>query len=155
GRFIRMNQGMAKRLGLSDPREAVGRTAFELPDQDFAVELHKHDEEALRTGEIQAYSLEKRTRADGSEEWDLVTRLPLHDSVGHIVGIIVIFRDVTEQRRAEQKTQEAVRRRDQFLAMLSHELRNPLGAIVTATGLLRTNSPSAQKNPERLLGVLD
>jgi two-component system CheB/CheR fusion protein len=44
---------------------------------------------------------------------------------------------VTEQKRAEEKVQEAVRRRDQFLAMLSHELRNPLGAIVTAASLLK------------------
>ena len=155
GRFIRMNQGMATRLGLNDPREAVGRTAFELPDEDFAKELHQRDEAVLRTGEVQAYSLEQRTRADGTEDWDLVTRLPLRDTLDRIVGIIVIFRNVTEQKRAEEKAREAVRRRDQFLAMLSHELRNPLGAIVTATGLLRSNSPSAQKNPERLLGVLD
>jgi two-component system CheB/CheR fusion protein len=53
------------------------------------------------------------------------------------VGIIGIHRDVTEQKRAEEKIQEAVRRRDQFLAMLSHELRNPLGAIMTATTLLK------------------
>src|SRR5688572_18801131 len=39
-RFIRMNQGMATRLGLADVREAVGRTVFELPDQCIAVELH-------------------------------------------------------------------------------------------------------------------
>jgi two-component system CheB/CheR fusion protein len=52
----------------------------------------------------------------------------------------VIFRDVTEQKRAEAKIHEAVRLRDQFLAMLSHELRNPLGAIVTATAMLKQNS---------------
>jgi two-component system CheB/CheR fusion protein len=155
GRFIRMNQPRAKRLGLNDAREAVGRTAFELPDQDVARELHEHDDGVLRTGEMQSYQLEKRTRADGGEEWDLVTRLPLRDSVDRTVGIIVVFRNVTEQKRAEHKAQEAVRRRDQFLAMLSHELRNPLGAIVTATGLLRSGSPSAAKNPGRLHDVLE
>lgn len=155
GRFIRMNQGMATRLGLNDAREAVGRTAFELPDETIAHDLHQRDEAVLRTGEVQAYSLEQRQRPDGTDDWDLVTRLPLRDNLDRIVGIIVIFRNVTEQKRAEQRAQEAVRRRDQFLAMLSHELRNPLGAIVTATGLLRSNSPSAQKDPDRLLGVLD
>jgi len=154
GRFIRMNQGMAARLGLNDPREAVGRSVFELPNQRLAVDLHQHDDEVMRTGEVQAYKLEKRMADDG-EHWDLVTRLPLRDAVERIVGIIVIYRDVTEQRRAEAKTEEAVRRRDQFLAMLSHELRNPLGAVVTATGLLRSGSPSAKTNPERLLNVLE
>ena len=51
--------------------------------------------------------------------------------------MIGIFRDVTEQKLAEEKIQEAVRRRDEFLAMLSHELRNPLAAVVTATQLLK------------------
>ena len=72
------------------------------------------------------------------------TRLPLRDAAGEIVGIIGIFRDVTEQKRAEEKIQEAVRRRDQFLAMLSHELRNPLGAIVTATALLKDGRRDAR-----------
>jgi len=150
GRFIRMNQGMAWRLGLSDAREAVGRTVFELPDQRVALDLHQRDEEVMSTGELQAYKLERR-----GDEWDLVTRLPLRDTADRIVGIIVIYRNVTEQKRAEAKTEEAVRRRDQFLAMLSHELRNPLGAVVTATGLLRSGSPSAKENPERLLDVLE
>ena len=54
---------------------------------------------------------------------------------------------MTEQKRAEEKIQEAVRRRDQFLAMLSHELRNPLGAIVTATALLEGGPGVAAKAP--------
>ena len=98
----------------------------------------------LRSGEAQHYKLEQRVRSDGAEEWDLVTRLPLRDQSDAIVGIIAIFRDVTEQKRAEEKIQEAVRRRDQFLAMLSHELRNPLGAIVTATALLKTDGATAE-----------
>ena len=52
---------------------------------------------------------------------------------------------MTEQKRAEEKIQEAVRRRDQFLAMLSHELRNPLGAIVTATALLKSDERRREK----------
>ena len=155
GRFIRMNHPMAHRLGLTDPREATGRTAFELPDEHAARQLHQRDESVMRTGEVQNYNLEKRARPDGSDEWDLVTRLPLRDAIDRTVGIIVIYRDVSEQKRAEQKAQEEVRRRDQFLAMLSHELRNPLSAIVTATGLLRSGSASATKSPERLHGVLE
>jgi two-component system, chemotaxis family, CheB/CheR fusion protein len=139
GRFIRANHAMADRLGLKDPADAVGKTAFDLPDRDTALALHREDEAVLRSGETQHYRLESRVGAEGAEGWDLVTRLPLLDGRDRIVGIIVIFRDVTEQKRAEAKIQEAVRRRDQFLAMLSHELRNPLGAIVTATAMLRSD----------------
>ena len=54
--------------------------------------------------------------------------VPLVDRSNTTVGIIAIFRDVTEQVRAKAKIDDEVRRRDQFLAMLSHELRNPLGS---------------------------
>jgi two-component system CheB/CheR fusion protein len=136
GRFIRANHAMAARLGLHDPAEAVGKTAFDLPDRDAALALHREDETVLRTGEAQHYRLEQRSPTGAAEAWDLVTRLPLMGGDGGVVGLIVIFRDVTEQKKAEADIQEAVRRRDQFLAMLSHELRNPLGAIVTATAMM-------------------
>src|SRR5687767_10599710 len=99
--------------------------------------LHQKDEAILLTGEPQHYKVEKRIGSRDVDEWDLVTRLPLRDGGDQIVGVVAIFRDVTEQRRAEDKIQDGVRRRDQFLAMLSHELRNPLSAIVTATALLK------------------
>jgi len=154
GKFIRANAGMAQRLGLSDPAEAVGKTALDLPDSGMALELHRQDEEVQKTGQAQHYNLEQRVLRDGSEAWDLVTRLPLRDKRDHVVGIIGIFRDVTEQQRAEKKIEDAVRRRDQFLAMLSHELRNPLGAIVTATSLLKGDS-SPRLKPARLMEIVD
>ncbi|WP_437509369.1 chemotaxis protein CheB [Sorangium sp. So ce1099] len=154
GRFIRTNHAMAERLGLSDPREAAGKTGFELPGHEAALAVHQQDEVVLRTGEAQHYRLEKRLRQDGIVEWDLVTRLPLMDAAGHIVGIIGIFRSVTEQKRSEEQIKDAVRRRDEFLAMLSHELRNPLGAIVHATALLREDS-AASGLDDKVLQILE
>jgi two-component system, chemotaxis family, CheB/CheR fusion protein len=153
GRFIRTNPPMAARLGLSDPREAVGKTGFELPSHEAALAVHQQDEVVLRTGVAQHYELEKREVA-GAVEWDLVSRLPLTDNASSIVGIIGIFRSVTEQKRAEEKTQDAVRRRDEFLAMLSHELRNPLGAIVSAAALLK-ESPAATDGQGKVLQIVD
>lgn len=138
GRFIRMNDAMAARLGFAAPEDAVGKTVFDLHDRVLALELHKQDEVVLRSGEAQLYSIERRSGPRG-DEWDLVSRLPLRDAKGEVVGVISILRDVTEQRRAEEHIQEGVRRRDQFLAMLSHELRNPLGAIASALALLKAN----------------
>jgi len=154
GRFIRANPPMAERLGLDDPRQAVGKTGFELPRHEAALAVHREDEEVLRTGVAQPYKLEKRELVDGSLEWDLVSRLPLTDGSGHIVGVIGIFRSVTEQKRAEEKINDAVRRRDEFLAMLSHELRNPLGAIVSATALLKAQSLDPQQQ-QKVLQIVE
>ncbi len=153
GRFIRANQAMAGRLGLQRPAEAVGKTAFDVPRRDFALALHQQDEEVLRSGEAQHYRIEKRASDDGEVSWDLVTRLPLFQGP-RTVGVIVIFRDVTDQKAAEARIQEDIRRRDQFLAMLSHELRNPLGAIVTATAMLKLEGDGSPDHAH-LVSVLD
>jgi two-component system, chemotaxis family, CheB/CheR fusion protein len=154
GRFIRFNQAMAARLGLADPADAIGRTVFDLPDQDVAMTMHREDEAVMRTGQPQHYRLESQGVASGNAAWDMVTRLPLVSRDQRVVGVIAIFRDVTEQVQARAKIAEEVRRRDQFLAMLSHELRNPLGAVVTATAMLKgMESPSPVQ--DRAVHVLE
>ncbi|MBA3392856.1 MAG: PAS domain-containing protein [Deltaproteobacteria bacterium] len=153
GKFIRANPAFATRIGLADAAGALGKTPFEMPDPKAALDLHHPDEEVLRTGESQHYKLEQRTRADGAPQWDLATRLPLRGTHGEVVGVIGIFRDVTEQKLGEEKILEGVRRRDEFLAMLSHELRNPLASVVTATQLLKgVNLPQEHT---RLIEVVD
>ena len=152
GRFIRANEAMARRLGLSDPGEAVGKTPLELPNQAAALALHNEDQAVLDSGEAHNYRLEQCPWPDGTVEWDMVTRLPIRDPSGDAVGVIGVFRDVTEQKRVEETIHEGVRRRDEFLAMLSHELRNPLGAMVTATSLLNAQDEGQRS---RLIRVLD
>jgi signal transduction histidine kinase len=63
------------------------------------------------------------------------------DPDGTVSGIFVEGSDVTERRHANQKLMEADRRKDEFLAMLAHELRNPLAPISTAAELLRLGTP--------------
>ncbi|MBX3233392.1 MAG: response regulator [Labilithrix sp.] len=73
---------------------------------------------------------------------------------GAIEGVVLTMVDVSGRRAAEAALREAVRRRDQFLAMLSHELRNPLNAIVTATSLLAALS-LAPPRAASYLGILE
>ncbi|HWB73462.1 MAG TPA: ATP-binding protein, partial [Nannocystaceae bacterium] len=72
-----------------------------------------------------------------------VTADPLRDELGHIEGAVVIFHDISLTKRLEeaQRTRadelaEASRRKDEFLGMLAHELRNPLNAISSAATVL-------------------
>jgi two-component system, chemotaxis family, CheB/CheR fusion protein len=154
GRFIRFNHALAERFGVTDPVHAIGKTAFDLLEHDAAMALHRQDEAVIRSGEPQHYRLERRNGTDGADAWDMVTRLPLLDRDESVVGAIAIFRDVTEQVRAKAKIDEEIRRRDRFLAMLSHELRNPLGAVVTATSMLKS---AESKSPvqDRAVSVLE
>ena len=64
----------------------------------------------------------------------------IFNEAGPARAIRGIALDVTERKRAEEKLQEADRRKDEFLAMLAHELRNPLAPIRAATQLLKMDT---------------
>src|SRR5262249_9499981 len=58
------------------------------------------------------------------------------DGAGHIIGASKVARDISAQKQVEQALREADRRKDEFLAMLAHELRNPLAPIRNSLALL-------------------
>jgi PAS domain S-box-containing protein len=73
---------------------------------------------------------------DGTERPVDDSGAPIRGPDGHVEGVVLVFRDVTERRRVEARLAEEARRKDEFLAMLAHELRNPLAAISNAVQLL-------------------
>ncbi|HEY5863135.1 MAG TPA: ATP-binding protein, partial [Casimicrobiaceae bacterium] len=62
---------------------------------------------------------------------------PLRDERGGVEGVIALWNEVTEQVRARESLRDADRRKDEFLAILSHELRNPLAPLRNSLHLLR------------------
>jgi PAS domain S-box-containing protein len=76
---------------------------------------------------------------DGSQRPIDHTVAPIRDDQGRLRGAVLVFRDISERKRAEEALREANQRKDEFLAMLGHELRNPLGAIASGIYLLRTS----------------
>ena len=66
----------------------------------------------------------------------LITGAPVKDGHGRIVGSVVAQMDISDRIKAEDALRQADRRKDEFLAMLAHELRNPLAPIAAAADLL-------------------
>ncbi len=88
---------------------------------------------------------------DGSQRVADVTILPIRDQTGRVIFLAPTGTDITDRKRAEADRErlaadlsEADRRKDEFLAMLAHELRNPLAAISNAVHVLRREGSDGQ-----------
>lgn len=77
----------------------------------------------------------------GNRSWVQLAYTPSLDADGAIDGWVGVITDITERREAEEALREADRHKDEFLATLAHELRNPMSAIRYATQLLRADTP--------------
>jgi PAS domain S-box-containing protein len=74
---------------------------------------------------------------DGTVLHTLISAAPLYDAQGRVRGSVASVLDVTDRKRAEEALRDADRRKDEFLAMLAHELRNPLAPIMSALELMK------------------
>jgi signal transduction histidine kinase/CheY-like chemotaxis protein len=82
-------------------------------------------------------------RLDGTEGWVQVSAAPVLRDDGTVEVAVATFVDLTAEKAAMAAADEAGRAKDEFLAMLGHELRNPLAPIVTALHLMRLRSDGA------------
>ncbi len=111
---------------------------------------------AKETGRVESEGM--RTRSDGSNFWATVIIATLRDESGRHTGYATATRDLTERLCAEQehvrlaRAEESERRKDEFLAIMGHELRNPLAPMVSAMELIKLRGG---RHCERELAVLD
>jgi PAS domain S-box-containing protein len=91
--------------------------------------------EATANGRAERYSW--RVRKDGSRFWGHEIATAVRGPAGELLGFTKISRDLTESKRAEEALREADRRKDEFLATLAHELRNPLAPIRNGLQIVR------------------
>lgn len=97
---------------------------------------------ALASGEPWEDTFRLR-RHDGELRWFLSRALPLRDAGLSVVRWFGTSVDIDAQKRGEDQARAAGRAKDEFLAMLGHELRNPLAPILTALNLIRMRDAAA------------
>jgi PAS domain S-box-containing protein len=116
------------------PERALGRNDAELFSPEQAAPLIALKQRVLESGvgEHTAFSVEVVGRR---REFDLTVE-PLSDASGERIGLTVAAMDITELKQAEAVLRETDRRKDEFLAILGHELRNPLAGITSAVEVL-------------------
>jgi PAS domain S-box-containing protein len=135
GHVASWNSGAARIIGYT-PAEIIGRpfTCF------YPAEAAEHGapqqdlKEAMKQGSVETNGL--RVRKDGSRFWANVVICTVFDLEGQLRGFSQVTRDLTERKQYEELA-ESQQRTHEFLAMLSHELRNPLAPLKTSVDLLR------------------
>jgi PAS domain S-box-containing protein len=130
--------------------EYTGLSLPQCMDDGWAVALHQSDREAVvarwreAVARASIFDMEMRVRAaNGSYRWFKVRGVPIYDTRGHVRQWFGTATDITDlmsareaQQKVEQQLREGDRRKDEFLAMLAHELRNPLAVIANAGEIL-------------------
>ena len=88
-------------------------------------------------------------RADGEYRWSIDAGRPRFDPSGGFLGYVGSVIDITEHKRAEDTLREAGRRKDEFLAILAHELRNPLAPLRNALEIIRLSDERQAREQAR------
>jgi PAS domain S-box-containing protein len=135
GNIDSWNSGAQRLLGY-DESEVLGKHCgiFFTPEDNASEQPEAEMQDALVRG--RGNDERWHVRKDGSRFWGSGYMMPLRDGAGEITGYLKMFRDMTRAKRAEEALKEADKRKDDFLAMLAHELRNPLASISNAATLL-------------------
>ena len=134
------------------PSEIVGRHGREIWPAMVWEPLREHSERALQTRERQTYELETgKGREMMVRQWTII---PLTGGNGEVHEILAMSYDITAQRRLVDQLRETDRRRGEFIAVLSHELRNPLAAMQSSVYVLEHGAPGSNATANAR-GIID
>ncbi len=156
GRIQEANPAYREKLGYTmDELRKLGRQDVTSPAC-HAAETRILLERVLPGGDSGEYEAEYVCK-DGSVFPVSVRTWSVHDGGGKVVGFRAFVRDITERKRAEDALRAADRRKDEFLATLAHELRNPLTPMRSAVYLLREDVavPDKRDRALSLLAMID
>jgi PAS domain S-box-containing protein len=101
-RFIRTNKATADKHGLESPQQAIGKTDLDFFTKESAEVYYNDEQTIIRTGQLLVNIEEEEQWPDRPSSWASITKMPLYDEAGNIVGTFGISRDITERKKAER-----------------------------------------------------
>lgn len=126
-RFTYANEGLLKMWGKTR-EEAIGKTCLELGYAPWHAEMHEREIDQVVATKKPIRGEVPFTGTFGRRDYDYLF-VPVFGPAGEVVAVAGTTRDITERKTLEEALQEADHRKDEFIAMLAHELRNPVAPI--------------------------
>jgi PAS domain S-box-containing protein len=153
GRIELMN-AVAQALTGWDDSAAIGRPlaeVFNIVNEDSRQPVPSPVERVLREGITVGLANHTVLISRAGKEWPIDdTAAPIRDENGELLGAVLVFHEISDRRHLEavararlDQLTESNRRKDEFLAMLAHELRNPLAPILSAAAILKRTDAAA------------
>jgi PAS domain S-box-containing protein len=150
-RYRFVNRRYVELLGSPD-QQAIGHTLPEVHSADTYKRMQPLIEQAI-AGEPFTREIAMPLNAHGERHLIVTFRPDLTES-GEVRGAVIAISDITDRVNAERALREADRRKDEFLAILAHELRNPLAPILNSVRLLRLE-PTQDPQQRHVRDIVD
>ena len=144
-RFIYANEALLRMWGKSWDK-AIGRTCLELGYEPWHAAMHDEEIEKVKTTKRPIRGEVPFAGTSGSRIYDYIF-VPVIGADGEVEAVAGTTRDMTERKEAEEALREPDRRKDEFIALLAHELRNPLAPLRNGLQVMRLARRRQRRRP--------
>jgi len=140
--FLGCNKNYAEMVGLSDNQSIIGKTDFDLPyHKEDASSFIAYDTRVIDQNLAEYHIIESTVNAEGQTIWLETNKVPLHDSNGHVNGILATSENITERKEKENTLQQQY---EEFEAM-NEELRSSMEELHTSEVALQASEASLRR----------
>jgi PAS domain S-box-containing protein len=143
-RYLGCNPLFAHDAGHASPDEMIGKNDYDMVWADRADLYRDDDRQVMESGKPKLFFEEQVKTLDGGVRWVRTSKIPLHNQASEIIGVLGVYEDITDRKRAEQllldqndQLQRSNSDLEQFAYVSSHDLQTPLRNVVHFAQLLQ------------------
>ena len=124
--YLGCNKTFIHECGFETYEDVVGNSPYDLFSPDDAVGIIGRDQDVIRNNHPLFHFTQSHARPDGSIGWREITKIPLRNDEGKAVGVLGVWRDVTEQNRAEERLKRTLEDMERFNQLMRGRERRTL-----------------------------
>ncbi len=124
--YLGCNKAFVEECSLTTADEVIGKTAYDLFSKETAASLILHDQQVISTNKPLFNLLQSHSRSDGNAGWREISKIPLRDEDQSAVGILGVWRDITEKKQSEERLKRTLEDMERFNQLMRGRERRTL-----------------------------